>query len=290
MILHGYPYSDNHEMNLDWIISKTNEMIVSNKSLKLMVDEAEDTMNAKTSDFISRVNQHTLALEALTNTINTHIGAITNVGNNIATDIEFLGWAVPRECPVQNYIDPQGRFHQKVNRVALNTLVFNLANFITSRDVYWVSFTQSQSTGYIYGYPEISGSVWFMPDKSFTFGDNLLYICDNSYNRDASAFMESISNLYLYYEMPTEVIYKVGQEKVFRTAAQIYGLNLSDEASEDYEMSDDLVNVDMPSFMTSDVPVGKYVEPTESDDEEVNESDEEITESDEEITESDGEE
>lgn len=42
--------------------------------------------------------------------------------NTEAMDLKMLGWSVPRECPIQNYVDSDCVFHQRVGRVDLGSL------------------------------------------------------------------------------------------------------------------------------------------------------------------------
>ena len=55
-----------------------------------------------------------------------YIGIYVNNGIDILSDNQIeqkmLGWTVPSECPIQNYVDGDGVFHQRVGRVDLGSL------------------------------------------------------------------------------------------------------------------------------------------------------------------------
>ena len=55
-----------------------------------------------------------------------------------AMDLKMLGWSVPKECPVQNYVDSDGVFHQIVGRVDLGSLnwTYDSSNGQFYSDVY----------------------------------------------------------------------------------------------------------------------------------------------------------
>ena len=48
--------------------------------------------------------------------------------NSNLVEQKMLGWTVPSECPVQNYVDSNGVFHQIVGRVDLGSLSWAYGN------------------------------------------------------------------------------------------------------------------------------------------------------------------
>lgn len=140
--------------------------------------------------------------------------------NDSLEDLEFLGWSVPKDCPIQNYVDSNGVFHQRVGRVDLGSLS-------------WTSMSANRLSAIFKGYKKVANSVKpnaytnkysvvnrdnSTVDKSFTLysssdGIEGIIICDSSYT-DATAFKNAMQGIYLYYELETEKTIAVGSEVV----------------------------------------------------------------------------
>lgn len=132
-------------------------------------------------------------------------------------NLEFLGWNVPRECPIQNYKDNNGNFHQRVGRVDLGEL-----NFVYSTtDLRFYSTIPSldysvRGANKIYSYDYTNAGnipVAQMPNMSYLIHDSLhsVYFKNDSYS-DAASFKSAMSGKYVYYELATEVVIPNGHE------------------------------------------------------------------------------
>lgn len=149
--------------------------------------------------------------------------SVTNDKGINSDDLEFLGWSVPRECPIQNYKDKDGNFHQRVERVDLASLTWEIA---TRNRLYTTS---------LFGLIKMSASAssianMFTTDlKTATptqvydnAMDNIIDVAHDSqtvhvyasaYVGNPSAFKSAMSGKYLYYELATEKIIPNGNER-----------------------------------------------------------------------------
>ena len=126
-------------------------------------------------------------------------------------DIKMFGWSVPKECPVQNYVDPDGVFHQRVGRVDLGSLNWQYESnrFVTvlpdkfkpsnpnewTRGLYCVLYEANPS-------PVVNDNV-NMTISGYT-DDIHLYLYNFSYT-DATTFKNAMQGVYLYYELETPI-------------------------------------------------------------------------------------
>ena len=125
-------------------------------------------------------------------------GGLSVLSNN-AYDLKMLGWTVPKECPVQNYVDEDGVFHQIVGRVDLSKLMWEWAD--TSNEF--------RTDLYIMGMNPYSTNIYC---SKYKFGSEMylsgmgIYIKDPNYDSSTiSQFKADNKGVYFYYELATEI-------------------------------------------------------------------------------------
>lgn len=177
-----------------------------------------------------KVPQLRTDVDELTTNVNTLNSAIGTVDTSIA-DLKFLGWTVPKEMTLKNYVDSNGAFHQRVGRVDLGSL--NYDRFQQS-SIYLFDTTNSSfkatNNALCSELSITSQSVGWnnLADKSVRFGDGRIRIRYDAYT-DASAFKSAMKGIYLYYELATEVVISEGKEAVAELAK---GLKIGRKYSE----------------------------------------------------------
>lgn len=151
--------------------------------------------------------------------------------NNSLKDIEFLGWEVPSECPIQNSFDGK-TFTQRVGRVDLGTLNWTMATTSDNNTFYAnidslnvPAVSNKGSEAYLYGYVlNIDENVTYpkLPNKNLkvswlkiSSSSKYVAIADKQYS-DATTFKNAMKGQYLYYELATPIIHNVGSEAVER--------------------------------------------------------------------------
>ena len=119
--------------------------------------------------------------------------------NNNAYDLKMLGWTVPKECPVQNYVDEDGVFHQIVGRVDLSKLMWEWAD----------TLNEFRTDLYIMGMNPYSTNIYC---SKYKFGSEMyisgmgIYIKDPNYDSSTiSQFKADNKGVYFYYELATEI-------------------------------------------------------------------------------------
>ena len=135
-------------------------------------------------------------------------------------DVKMLGWSVPKECPIQNYVDSDGVFHQRVGRVDLGSLTWNYISSgqffyadlaggkIGSKNAYCSRYNLSNSSTY----GGMANGEFSLSVSSETV--SRVYVKDTSYT-DGTAFKNAMKGVYLYYELETEQTISVdGNEAV----------------------------------------------------------------------------
>lgn len=138
-----------------------------------------------------------------------------------ALDIKMLGWSVPKECPIQNYMDSNRVFHQRVGRVDLGSLTFIQAldagyQYYPNPDIANLKTTNL----YLNGYTFVSDTAgWtLMPNmsiKKHPLASNVTAwrIRDDRYTT-GNAFKSAMQGVYLYYELATEVTMNVDGNEI----------------------------------------------------------------------------
>ena len=125
-------------------------------------------------------------------------GGLSVLSNN-AYDLKMLGWTVPKECPVQNYVDEDGVFHQIVGRVDLSKLMWEWAD----------TLNEFRTDLYIMGMNPYSTNIYC---SKYQFGSEMyisgmgIYIKDPNYDSSTiSQFKADNKGVYFYYELATEI-------------------------------------------------------------------------------------
>lgn len=138
-------------------------------------------------------------------------------------DLNVLGWVVPEEMPIKNYVDSDGVFHQRVDRVNLGDFYWDLHPTISGLFSTSTSFNLIKAPSSDNEIPNAYCSKYELHryidielyDKNISvnaFG--VIRIEDNSYT-DATAFKNAMKGVYLYYELATEKTINVdGNEAV----------------------------------------------------------------------------
>ena len=119
--------------------------------------------------------------------------------NNNAYDLKMLGWTVPKECPVQNYVDEDGVFHQIVGRVDLSKLMWEWADTLNEfrTDLYIMGMNPYSTNIYCSKYK--LGSEMYISGMG-------IYIKDPNYDSSTiSQFKADNKGVYFYYELATEI-------------------------------------------------------------------------------------
>lgn len=141
--------------------------------------------------------------------------------NDSLNDVEFLGWSVPSEMPIKNYVDSDGVLHQRVGRVDLGSLSFAKESTSNGLNTYrffipdaFIPTDRSKAPNiYVKGYTAISyNASW--TDKKITYdASGRFVIVDNSYT-DAATFKTAMKGHYLYYELAEEKTIAVSSEAI----------------------------------------------------------------------------
>lgn len=131
-------------------------------------------------------------------------------------DSKMLGWTVPTKCPIQNYVDVNGLFHQRVSRVNLG-------------DLNWGYENGDGQNCFFANLPGAKGSSDWSTSKANAYCN--MYTTENWYNTrtqddydktiavaptgsasirdanytDTTAFKNAMQGVYLYYELAQEV-------------------------------------------------------------------------------------
>ena len=196
-----YPYTETNELIGQYVTinsSRTYTTPSNCEYIRFLVDNAYGT-----------TYKHDIAIiEGTSGTYEPYFESnkmLTEDVNEMAS-LKFLGWTVPREMPIKNYVDGQGKFHQRVGRVDLGSLSW--ANQTTNRRYSEIISNLTSTRGaecYVVGYSN-SGDVSSsdMGDKTYQTIDRRIYIVDSSYT-DATAFRSAMNGKYFYYPLATEV-------------------------------------------------------------------------------------
>ena len=135
----------------------------------------------------------------------------------------MLGWTVPRECPVQNYVDSDGVFHQRVGRLNISNIITEYLDWGSGKSFYGgipnsaVYASNEIANATMQGYKVVvaNDSYTHTLDRSFSIHSNppIIYINDSKYT-DVSTFVTALRNTYLYYELVTENLIYPGAEQI----------------------------------------------------------------------------
>lgn len=157
--------------------------------------------------------------------------------SNEALDIKMLGWSVPKECPIQNYMDGDRKFHQRVGRVDLGSL-----NWSSSGDGSFFIATNllplSATTWGIDYLPNVycskygNDAKWnnittTISDKKCSSYSNQVRISDSSYT-NASTFKTAMQGIYFYYELATEIVTNVDGNEAISTIQSMHNYSTTE--------------------------------------------------------------
>lgn len=123
-------------------------------------------------------------------------------------DLKMLGWTVPKDFAVQNY-EENGVFHQRVGRVDLGSLVWNYAStamyfYAIISDIVKTRHSNGICAKYTYSEQVTTTDKTFDLNQIDTAGNYGIYIKDTAYT-DKNTFKSAMSDVYLYYELDTEI-------------------------------------------------------------------------------------
>lgn len=153
---------------------------------------------------------------------------LDNVIKDINADILMLGWEVPKEFAIQNYIDENRVYHQRVGRVDLGSLDWiydNSYNFffsndvnITTRNFFSCQYALRNGNGSMQGIQnDTTSDKWIATnnaDMASGYIGKLKCCIRNSSYTDATTFKSAMQGVYLYYELATEITKNVDGNEV----------------------------------------------------------------------------
>ena len=162
--------------------------------------------------------------------------------NTEAMDLKMLGWTVPSECSVQNYVDGDGIFHQRVGRVDLGSLDFVYVNtdgqycFSSTEVIDNCKGADDWLTTIAKGYSSIYKiTVWSYNrsddnyDKTIAISPGSGVSIRNSSYTDVTTFKNAMKGVYLYYELAAEITKTIdGNEAVEELSSNLVELKVSD--------------------------------------------------------------
>lgn len=161
---------------------------------------------------------------------------LVTVGNSVATlnnglselnsnlyDLEYLGWSVPSECPIQNSYS-NGVFTQKVGRVDLGNCDYDKEEGYPYYTIKESSLNNKKITDrnevpkvYCEGYTPVSYNANWSGGgvvSVYVTKENQPYVFSNTTVSDVNSFKASMKDKYLYYELATPITIADGQEVV----------------------------------------------------------------------------
>ena len=159
---------------------------------------------------------------------------VSNINSNLV-DQKMLGWTVPSECPIQNYVDSDGVFHQIVGRVDLGSLDFEYS----ASDGWFqaVFITKYKDTAYCNKY--ITNDYNQKKDKTISNPGMYIVVIDSSYT-DETVFKSAMQGVYLYYGLTEEILIKVdGNEAVTKLNSNLseLGVVANSKASREFDVT-----------------------------------------------------
>ena len=163
--------------------------------------------------------------------------------NTEAMDLKMLGWNVPKECPVQNYVDGNGVFHQRVCRVDLGTLDWSYSSEYKRFSTIGITDYKKKDSGsntwvadaFLKDYSTTSGnntaSDSYNKSIGFNGTSNMFFVKNTSYT-DATTFKNAMQGKYLYYELETPITMTIdGNEAVEGLSSNLSQLEFGEIAA-----------------------------------------------------------
>lgn len=134
--------------------------------------------------------------------------AINNNLSQLEIDLKMLGYTVPKECPIQNYVDSDGVFHQRVGRVDLGSLnwrAYDSTRFISNVETAKAFDDSIKANAFCKSYKVVSKNNVKFINMSIGIDDaKNVWLKNNSYT-DAAELKNSLQGVYLYYELETPI-------------------------------------------------------------------------------------
>ena len=167
------------------------------------------------------VNNHTVKSDVPENAVFTDTiyddtevkESIEELSSNLVEQ-KMLGWTVPSECPIQNYTDSDGVFHQRVGRVDMGSLNWAYWNEPTHEtfSVQIADIKKAVDNGVagnllcsVYTNTDANGTYFHRNDKTISVDTNqYVNVYDTEYT-DADTFKKAMKGIYLYYELATPI-------------------------------------------------------------------------------------
>ena len=143
-------------------------------------------------------------------------------------DANMLGYVVPEEMPIKNYVDSNGVFHQRVGRVDLGSLDWSYSSeykrFSTRGITDYKNKDSSTNTwvadAFLKGYSTTSGnntaSDSYNKSIGFNGTSNMFFVKNTSYT-DTTTFKNAMQGQYLYYELASEKTISVDGNEYINT-------------------------------------------------------------------------
>ena len=174
------------------------------------------------SDTTENINFELGSFRTAIDELTVEVGQINNNLSQLEIDLKMLGYTVPKEMPVQNYVDSDGVFHQRVGRVDLGSLKYvvqtaynRIITAVSVDSIKSVIVTNLPNAYTDYCRTETSYNAW---NNKGTI-DRCLVIESNT-PPDISIYsppsdLSELKGHYLYYELAEEKAFKVdGNEAV----------------------------------------------------------------------------
>ena len=123
-----------------------------------------------------------------------------------AMDLKMLGWVVPEEMPIKNYVDSDGVFHQRVGRVDLGKCEWKYNGSGYLFFTYHVSNAKTEGLAVYNKYKGVTGNSYEaewgvkLNDERY----NVTYINASGYT-DTTSLINAMQGVYLYYELAEEI-------------------------------------------------------------------------------------
>lgn len=145
------------------------------------------------------------------------------------TDLEMLGWSVPKECPIQNEVN-ENQFVQKVGRVDLGSL--DWVSVDTNTSLYTTSIKDIKTLSnnvFLLGYSVTSYDIETskMTNKNIKMSGldkQDFYIKNDSYT-NLDFFKQAMQGQYLYYELAKPITKTIdGNEAISQLNSDITGI------------------------------------------------------------------
>lgn len=160
---------------------------------------------------------------------NKMLGDEISILSDAITDVKFLGWSVPEQMSLRNYVDGDGKFHQRIGRVDMSTLTWYSASERFYADNTLFAEHNNNHFNHLYTAIDWLIPISGMPNKSIkmTGGtERRFFIRDDSFTSSQTIeFENSLKGIYLYYELANEIVISEGNEALTVLNAKLNSLD-----------------------------------------------------------------